>query len=204
MPTVDAKTVIGVRIPLLRKLAAEVSKMPDIDLFLSELPHTYYEENNLHGFVIERIKSYDGCTAALDAFLPYVDNWATCDLMSPKIFKKNKARLLTDIQRWMAASDDYTIRFGIRMLMNHYLDEDFRTEYLEWVASIHSESYYVRMMAAWYFATALAKQWDSVISYLVERKLDIWVHNKTIQKACESLRIEDDQKRYLKALKMKC
>ena len=203
MPTVDPDTVIGVRTPELRKLAKSFSKEPEAEAFLRTLPHRYYEENNLHGFLIETMKDYSQVIAALDAFLPYVDNWATCDLMSPKIFKKHLPELREQIQVWMASSHTYTIRFGIEMLMTFYLDEQFQPEYLDWVADVHSEEYYVNMMIAWYFATALAKQYDAALPYLQEHRLEPWTHNKAIQKAIESYRITDEQKAYLRSLKGK-
>ena len=203
MPTVDPDTVIGVRTPELRKLAKSFSKEPEAEAFLRTLPHRYYEENNLHGFLIETMKDYSQVIAALDAFLPYVDNWATCDLMSPKIFKKHLPELREQIQVWMASSHTYTIRFGIEMLMTFYLDEQFQPEYLDWVADVHSEEYYVNMMIAWYFATALAKQYDAALPYLQEHRLEPWTHNKAIQKAIESYRITDEQKAYLRSLKVK-
>ncbi len=203
MPTVAPEQVIGVRTPELRKLAKELFKEPKTAEFLKILPHSYYDENNLHGFVVEQIKDYGAAVAAIDAFLPYVDNWATCDLMSPKVFKKHRQELLREIQRWMASDHTYTIRFGIEMLMTHFLDEDFTPEYPAWVADIRSEEYYVNMMIAWYFATALAKQWDTVIPYIQQNRLDKWVHNKAIQKAVESYRITDEQKVYLRTLRVK-
>ena len=181
MPTVDPDTVIGVRTPELRKLAKSFSKEPEAEAFLRTLPHRYYEENNLHGFLIETMKDYSQVIAALDAFLPYVDNWATCDLMSPKIFKKHLPELREQIQVWMASSHTYTNRFGIEMLMTFYLDEQFQPEYLDWVADVHSEEYYVNIMIAWYFATALAKQYDAALPYLQEHRLEPWTHNTAIQ-----------------------
>ena len=203
MPTVAPERVIGVRTPELRKLAKELFKEPETAEFLSTLPHQYYDENNLHGFLVEQIKDYNTVVAAIDAFLPYVDNWATCDLMSPKVFKKHRPELLREIQQWMASERTYTIRFGIGMLMAHFLDEDFAPDHLVWVAGIHSEEYYVNMMIAWYFATALAKQWDAVIPYIEQHRLDKWVHNKAIQKAVESYRITDEQKGYIRTLRVK-
>lgn len=203
MPTVAPERVIGVRTPELRKLAKELFKEPETAEFLNTLPHQYYDENNLHGFLVEQIKDYNTVVAAIDAFLPYVDNWATCDLMSPKVFKKHRPELLKEIQRWMASERTYTIRFGIEMLMAHFLDEDFAPEHLVWGAGVHSEEYYVNMMIAWYFATALAKQWDAVIPYIEQHRLDKWVHNKAIQKAVESYRITDEQKGYLRTLRVK-
>ncbi len=203
MPTVAPERVIGVRTPELRKLAKELFKEQETAEFLSTLPHQYYDENNLHGFLVEQIKDYNTVVAAIDAFLPYVDNWATCDLMSPKVFKKHRPELLKKIQRWMASDQIYTVRFGIGMLMTHFLDEDFAPEHLDWVAAIRSEEYYVNMMIAWYFATALAKQWDAVIPYIEQHCLDKWVHTKAIQKAVESYRITDEQKGYLRTLRVK-
>ena len=203
MPTVDPETVIGVRTPLLRGFAKQLAKTPDAVAFLQILPHRYYEENNLHGFLIETIRDYDATIAALDAFLPYVDNWATCDLMSPRIFSKHLPELYEKIQEWIASEQTYTVRFGIEMLMRFYLDAHFFPEAPALVAGVSSEEYYVNMMIAWYFATALAKQYDATLPYLTERRLGKWTHNKTIQKAIESDRIDADTKRYLKTLKQK-
>lgn len=203
MPTVDKEKIIGVRTPQLRKFAGAFAKTEDAEAFVRVLPHTYYEENNLHGFLIEKIKDYGQCIEALDQFLPYVDNWATCDLMAPKIFQKHLPELEGKIREWMASDHTYTIRFGVGMLMRFYLDDEFRLEYPEWVAEVQSEEYYVRMMAAWYFATALAKQWETALPYIEEKKLERWTHNKAIQKAVESNRITAEQKKYLKTLKIK-
>ena len=203
IPTVDPNLVIGVRTPALRKLAKEYAKTPEAAEFLNLLPHTYYEENNLHGFLLEAIKDYDACIQAIDTFLPYVDNWATCDMMSPKILKKHLTELLEQIKIWIHTSDTYTIRFGIELLMRFYLDEAFDPSYLELVAEVHSEEYYVNMMIAWYFATALAKQYEASIVYLEEKRLTREVHNKTIQKAVESFRISEEQKTYLRTLRIK-
>lgn len=203
MPTVNPDTVIGVRTPDLRKLSKEITKLPEKETFLHTLPHEYYEENNLHGFLISQMKDYDACIACLKAFLPYVNNWATCDLTSPKIFAKHLPELLEEIRIWIQSEHTYTIRFGIGMLMSFYLDEAFLTEYADMVAEIRSEEYYVNMMIAWYFATALAKQYDAVLPYLEEKRLDKWTHNKAIQKAVESYRITGEQKSYLKSLKIK-
>ena len=203
MPTVASDTVIGVRTPELRKFAKEFSKKPDVDEFLKILPHKYYEENNLHGFLIETIKDYDRVITELDAFLPYVDNWATCDLMRPKIFQKHLEELLGKIKEWINDDHTYTIRFGIEMLMSFYLDEQFCPEFLELVSYVQSEEYYVNMMVAWYFATALAKQYDDTLPYIEQHRLSKWTHNKAIQKAVESYRISDGQKTYLRTLKVK-
>lgn len=203
IPTVDPDSIIGVRTPELRKLAKELAKQPEYMEYIHMLPHNYYDENNLHGFLIETIKDYDECVAAVNEFLPYVDNWATCDLMSPKVFKKHRVELLEQIKIWLASDQTYTIRYGIEMLMTHYLDEDFKKEYLAWVAEIRSEEYYVNMMIAWYFATALAKQPADTLPYIEQVRLDTWTHNKAIQKAVESYRISPEQKAYLKTLKIK-
>lgn len=203
IPTVDENTVIGVRTPVLRKYAKDVSGTPGAVIFMQTLPHEYYEENNLHGMLIETMKDYDECIAYLDEFLPYVDNWATCDLISPRVFKKHKDELLVKIKEWMASDKVYTIRFGMEMLMTHFLDEDFKPEYLGMAADVHSEEYYVNMMIAWFFATALAKQYEASLPYIENHCMDRWTHNKTIQKAIESYRITDEQKRYLKSLKIK-
>ena len=186
IPTVNSETVIGVRTPAMRKLAKEISGSEEAEEFLHSLPHTYYEENNLHGCLIELIKDYDVCIEALNQFLPYVDNWATCDFIRPKVFKKHKSDLLEQIKIWLKSDHIYTVRFAIEMLMTFYLDENFSKEYLAWVAQIRSEEYYLNMMIAWYFATALAKQYEAALPYLEEQKLDQWTHNKTIQKAVES------------------
>lgn len=201
MPTVAPETVIGVRTPELRKLAKTISGEPETKEYLKILPHRYYDENNLHGFLLEGIKDYGEAVAAVDAFLPYVDNWATCDLMSPKVFKRHLPELLTKIREWIADRHTYTVRFGIEMLMSFYLDEAFSPEFPAWVADIRSGEYYINMMIAWYFATALAKQWDAVLPYIESRRLDKWTHNKAIQKATESYRITAEQKEYLRTLK---
>lgn len=201
MPTVDPQRVIGVRTPILRKLAKELAGTAEGEAFLRALPHTYYEENNLHAFLVEQIRDYDTCIAAIDAFLPYVDNWSTCDGWSPKVLKKHPVELLCQIREWMASDLPYTVRFGIGMLQRHFLDDRFSPEYLDWVAAVDREEYYVRMMVAWYFATALAKQYETTLPYIQNGRLPLWTHNKTIQKAIESYRISDERKTYLKALK---
>lgn len=200
-PGIPRELFIGVRVPNVRKLAKMIVKDYDTTEFLSELPHKYYDEDMLHGLIVSEIKDYDTCVKAVDEFLPYVNNWAVCDIMSPKIFKKNKDVLLDKIREWVSSEKTYTCRFGIEILMSHYLDDDFRPEYLDIPGSVHSDEYYVKMMVAWFFATALAKKWDETIKYIEEYKLDIWVHNKTIQKACESNRISSEQKDYLRTLK---
>ena len=200
-PGIPRDAFIGVRVPEVRKLAKSYSKDPECQEFLKELPHQYYDENMLHGLVLSEMKDYDDCIRAVDLFLPYVDNWAVCDIMSPKVFKKHKEQLLEKIREWAASDLVYTCRFGLEMLMSHFLDEDYAPEYLEIPAGVRSEEYYVNMMIAWFFATALAKQWDTTIPYIEGNRLDTWVHNKTIQKARESYRITEEQKEYLKGLK---
>ena len=203
IPNVDPNTVIGVRTPDLRKFAKDLAKDPKAAEFLETLPHTYFEENNLHGFLIERMADYEQATAALNTFLPYVDNWATCDQIRPEIFAKHLSELQGQIKCWMASGHTYTIRFGIEMLMRFYLDGEFRTEYLDWVSAIRSEEYYVNMMIAWFFATALTKQYHAALPYIQRQRLDPWTHNKAIQKAIESRCITDEQRRYLRTLKVK-
>ena len=203
LPTVQRETVIGVRTPDLRKLAKQVSKTPAAQEFLYTLPHRYFDENQLHAFILSEEKDFDRCMEELELFLPYVDNWATCDQLSPRCFKKHTTELLPYIRKWMRSNHTYTIRFGIGMLMRYYLDEAFRPECLEWVASIKSEEYYIRMIQAWFFATALAKQWDATLPCIEKRYLHPWTHNKAIQKAVESYRITDEQKALLKTLRAK-
>ena len=200
-PNIPRELFIGVRVPVARKLAKRIAKEPEASSFLSDLPHKYYDENILHSLLISEMRDYDACIVAVDAFLPYVDNWAVCDILSPKIFKKHKTALLEKIKEWSASKKTYTCRFGIAMLLSHFLDEDFKPAFLEIPASVHREEYYVRMMMAWFFATALAKQWDATITYIEEHRLDPWTHNKTIQKARESKRITPKQKEYLKTRK---
>lgn len=201
IPEIAPETVIGVRTPILRKMAKEF-EASQRDEFLSELPHTYFEENQLHGFILSELKSFEECVDKLEKFLPYVDNWATCDQTSPKVFKKNKEKLLRYIQKWLKSSHIYTVRFGIGMLMQHFLEEDFQPEYLQMVTSVYSEEYYINMEIAWYMATALAKQWDAAIPYLEESVMEKWTHNKTISKAVDSYRITKEQKDYLRTLRI--
>ena len=198
MPDTDKETVIGIRVPVLRKFAKSIAGTEIADRFIKELPHHYYEENNLHMMLITGIKDYEECLLEIERFLPYIDNWATCDFPAPKCFADHKEELLPVIKNWIASGKTYTIRYGIGMLMRLYLDEDFDPEYVEIVAGVKSDEYYVNMMIAWYMATALAKQWDAVIPYIEEHRLSDWVHRKTIQKAVESYRIMDEQKDYLK------
>ena len=193
---------IGVRVPLLRTIARSFAKKEAASQsFLSHLPHSYYEEDMLHGMLISLVKDYDRCLDLTDRFLPYVDNWAVCDTLSPKVFAKHKAQLLENILRWSSSSHTYTCRFGLRMLMTHFLDDSFSADFLEIPAAIRSEEYYVKMMVAWFFATALAKQWEATLPYLENRQLDPWTHRKTIQKAIESYRIPPERKDYLRTLR---
>ena len=203
MPTVNKEKIIGVRTPALRVFAKKYGKTDEAKEYLQILPHQYYEENNLHGLLIEQIKDYDICLEELERFLPYIDNWATCDMLAVKVVKNHLDTFIDEVYRWMESDHAYTIRFGISMLMRYYLEDAFRMEYPEKVAQIRSKEYYVNMMRAWYFATALAKQYDKILPFIEKQKLDVWTHNKTIQKAIESYRITPEQKEYLRGLKIK-
>lgn len=203
IPNLAPETIIGVRTPELRKLAKVFGKTEAARPFMDALPHSYFDENQLHAFLISEMKDYETVLAELKRFLPYVDNWATCDQLSPKIFRKHTDTLISVIREWMTSGETYTIRFGIGMLMQWYLGEDFRPEYLDWVAEIRSEEYYVNMMIAWYFATALAKQYEAAVSVIERNALTVWTHNRAIQKARESYRVSDEQKAYLQTLKRK-
>jgi 3-methyladenine DNA glycosylase AlkD len=198
VPNIEADTIIGVRTPDMRRIAKEVFNSEDKDAFLTELPHKYYEENLVHFFMISMIKDFDECIANVETFLPYVDCWPVSDQATPKSFKKNHQKLLPFIEKWIASEHVYTSRFGMRMLMNEFLDDDFKEEYLEIVASKKGDDYYLKMMVAWFFATALAKKYDETVKYIEERRLDEWVHKKAIQKAVESFRVTDEHKEYLK------
>ena len=201
MPNIDPERVIGVRIPELRRLARELIRSGEAEEFIKTLPHFYYEENNLHAFIIEQIKDYDLLVFELDRFLPFVDNWATCDSLRPKAFGGHSDRLIDDAFRWMGSSHEYTVRFGIEIMMLYFLDGSFKKEYPERIAGLECDKYYINMMIAWYFATALAKQWDAVIPFIENNMLSAWVNNKTIQKATESFRITPEQKKYLRTFK---
>lgn len=203
MPTVDKERIIGIRTPELRKFAKAYAKTEESKEFLDELPHRFYEENNLHAFLLEGIKDYEEAVRRVEIFLTYVDNWATCDMMSPKVFKKHLPELMKRIKVWIKSDETYKVRFAIGMLMKYYLDEEFDVEYFHLVEAVRSDEYYIKMMVAWYFATALAKQYDEAVRVLQERRLDVWTHNKTIQKAVESYRITAEQKTYLKELKIR-
>jgi 3-methyladenine DNA glycosylase AlkD len=203
LPMVQRETVIGVRTPDLRKMAKQICKTPAAQEFLQSLPHRYFDENQVHAFILSAEKDFEMCIDGLEQFLPYVDNWATCDQLSPRCFNKHMQELLPFIRKWMRSKHTYTKRFGIGMLMRYFLDEAFRPEYLEWVASIKSDECYIRMMQAWFFATALAKQWDATLPYIEQHRLEKDTHNKTIQKAVESFRITDEQKALLKTLRVK-
>lgn len=203
VPNIDIESIIGIRVPVLRKFAKGVAKDEAAITFLDDLPHTYYDENLFHSVLLSMVKDYDSCVQWVDKFLPYVDNWAVCDILAPSVFKKNKEKLIVKIIEWSGSDKPYTCRFGIEMLMAHFLDDDFKAEYLEIPAKVKSDEYYVNMMIAWFFATALAKQWDATVPYITENRFDKWVHNKTIQKAVESYRITDEQKAFLKGLRRK-
>ena len=203
VPTMEKTKFIGIRTPMLRKFAKKFGKTEESEIFLQVLPHQYYEENNLHGLLIEQIRDYDKCLEELERFLPFIDNWATCDLLALHMMKKHRDVFIREVFRWIESDQPYTIRFGISMLMRHYLDEEFKTEYPEKVAAIRSEEYYVNMMRAWYFSTALAKQYENVLPFLEKRQMDVWTHTKTIQKAIESYRITSEQKEYLRTLRIK-
>lgn len=203
IPNIAPGSMIGVRTPALRKLAKELRKDSELRDFLRDLPHAFFDENQLHAFLISEMKDYTECLVQVQRFLPYIDNWATCDQLSPKVFKKHKADLLSPIRDWIRSDQTYTVRFAIGMLMQHYLDDDFDPEYLQMVSAVRSEEYYINMMIAWYFATALAKQYEAALPYIEQKKLEIWTHNKTIQKAVESYRITPEQKAYLKSLKIR-
>lgn len=201
IPNIAKESILGVRTPILREMAKKLKKEAQERAFLERLPHAYFDENQLHAFTISLEKDFERCVASVEVFLPYVDNWATCDQLSPKVFKKHRRELLSYIKKWLASEHTYTIRFGVGMLMEHFLDEDFEPEGLELVAELRSEEYYVNMMRAWYFATALAKQYEAALLYLQKGRMDLWTHRKTIQKAIESNRITAEQKDYLRSLK---
>lgn len=201
MPETDKETVIGIRTPVLRKFAKEFAGTSEAEAFLRQLPHRYYEENNLHMMLITGIKDYEKCMEEIQRFLPCIDNWATCDYPAPKCFARHKDQVLEEAKRWISSGETYVIRYGIGMLMRFFLDEDFSSEYLEMAAAVQSQEYYVNMMIAWYFATALAKQWDATVPYIEQHKLSDWVHRKTVQKAVESYRITLEQKEYLKGFR---
>ena len=203
IPSNKDASMIGVRTPELRRLARAYAGREDIGEFLDDLPHQYFDENQLHAFIISGIKDYEKCVKEVIRFLPYVDNWATCDQMSPKVFRKHRQELAEQAEEWIGSDHTYTVRFGIKMLMDHFLEEEFDLMYPEMVAQVRSEEYYIRMMVAWYFATALAKQYDAVLPFIENRRLDPWTHNKTIQKAVESYRVTPEHKEYLKSLKIK-
>lgn len=203
IPTVDKESMIGIRTPDLRKYAKKLGKSSDVIEFLQTLPHKYFDENQLHAFIISEIKDFKNCIDEINRFLPYIDNWATCDQLSPRVFKKYHNELLVYIKKWLESDKVYTLRFGIGMLMEHFLEKDFDIIYPEMIANIRSDEYYVNMMIAWYFATALAKQYESIIPFIENNSLDIWTHNKAIQKALESYRISTEQKTYLRELKIK-
>ena len=201
IPTVEADKVLGIRTAALRKMAKKYYSHEQKDVFLGDLPHDYFEENQLHAFIISLERDFDVCIAEVEKFLPYVDNWATSDQLLPKVFKKSPESLLPHIDKWIASGETYKMRFAIGLLMQHFLNEKFEVKYLEKVAEIRSQEYYVNMMIAWYFATALAKQYEATLPFIENKRLDKWTHNKTIQKAIESYRIMPEQKVFLRTLK---
>ena len=201
VPNIPAETILGVRTPDLRQIAKELFESADREAFLKSLPHTYYEENLVHFFVLAMVKDFDSCVQGVEAFLPYVDCWPVSDQATPKAFRKNHEKLLPYIRKWIASEHVYTARFGLRMLMNEFLDDDFKEEYLELAANKKGEDYYLKMMAAWFFATALAKRYEESLPYFEEHRLDEWVHKKAIQKAVESYRVTDAHKAYLRSLR---
>ena len=201
VPNIPKETVIGVKTPDMRRIAKEMNGTKEAEIFLAELPHKYYEENLVHFFIISMIKDFDECVKAVETFLPYVDCWPVCDQSSPKAFAKNHAKLIPLIKKWIDSDHVYTVRFGIRMLMNEFLGDDFKPEYPQWVSAVKGEDYYIKMMVAWYFATALAKKYDETVGYIEGRKLDQWTHKKAIQKAIESFRVSDEHKEYLKTFR---
>lgn len=203
IPNISSSKIIGVRTPVLRAYAKMLYSHNDVKVFMDSLPHEYFEEDQLHGFIISLIKDYDKCISELERFLPFVDNWATCDQMNPRVLSKNKKDLLTRVNIWIKSTETYKVRFAVKVLMDHFLDEDFSVKYPALVVKIESSEYYINMMRAWYFATALAMQYDAVIPFIEENRLDVWTHNKTIQKSVESYRITDDKKAYLRTLKRK-
>ena len=201
VPNIDKKTIIGVRTPQIKKIVKEIFDTAEATIFLQTLPHQYYEENLIHFFLISKIKDFDECVKEVEKFLPYINCWPVCDQATPLVFKKNHDKLLPLIKKWINSNHIYTARFGIRMLMNEFLNDDFKEEYLEWVSSISGDDYYLEMMVAWFFATALAKQYNATIKYIEKRCLNPWIHQKTIQKALESYRVSDKNKEYLKKFK---
>lgn len=202
IPNINPDTIIGVRTPQLRALAKTLKGTQAAECFLKTLPHDTFEENQLHAFLIEQEKDFSRCLSLVHSFLQHVDNWATCDQLAPKALANDKDALLPEIRRWLASQHAYTVRFGVNCLMRWYLDEACDPVYLKWVAAIRSEEYYVKMAAAWYFATALTKQWDAAIGFIEKRKMDRWTHNKAIQKAIESYRIPAERKAYLRTLRV--
>ncbi len=198
VPNIDKNTIIGVKTPQMKEIVKEVFGTEEATDFLKVLPHKYYEENLIHFFLIAKIKDFDECVREVERFLPYIDCWPVCDQGSPMVFKKNHDKLLPLIKKWIKSKHVYTARFGMRMLMNEFLNDDFKEEYLEWVASKTGDDYYLKMMVAWFFATALAKQYDSAVKYIENKRLDPWIQQKTIQKAIESYRVSDEHKEYLK------
>lgn len=203
IPTVDEKSIIGVRTPALRKFAKEFAKNePAVSKdFLKILPHRYYDENNLHAFLIEQEKNFSDAMTLCESFLPYIDNWATCDTFSPKCFKKHPSEVYAKVKEWIKSDKIYTVRYAVVTLLQNFLDDNFEDEMLSLAASASCDEYYINMAVAWYFSIALIKQYDKALPYIEKKKLPVWVHNKAIQKAVESYRIDGETKAYLKTLK---
>ena len=203
IPNVPRENFIGIRFPEYKKIAKQIKDDPVVPEFMATLPHKWFEENCLHMTLINQIKDYDKCIEELEKFMPYIDNWSVNDTVKPVCFKKHRGELIERVQKWIASDAPYTRRCGMRVLMANYLGEDFKPEYLDLPADLRSDEYYVNMMTAWLFAEALVKQWDTAITYIETHRLDPWTHNKAIQKACESYRISDERKSYLRTLKVK-
>ncbi len=203
IPNLPRERIIGVRTPEYKNIIARIKDDPVVPVFLSTLPHTYHEENCLHVALINKMRNYEECLAALEKFMPFIDNWAVNDGVNPPCFKKHRAELISHVQRWMASDAPYTRRCGMKVFMANYLGDAFRPEYLDLPADLRSDEYYVNMMTAWLFAEALIKQWDTAVKYIEGRRLDAWTHNKAIQKACESFRVSDERKEYLRSLKVR-
>ncbi len=205
IPTVDPNTIIGIRTPRLRKYAKKLMKKDEKEafLFLEDLPHCYYEENNLHGFLIETMKDFEKTLTYTETFLPYIDNWATCDSFAPKVFKKHPKTVFEKAEKWIESSHTYTVRYGIKIFLSNYLDKEFRPEILDFICNINREEYYIKMMIAWFFSTAIIKQGNYALPYLENQTLDTWTHNKTIQKCIDSFRVSEEDKSYLRTLRIK-
>ncbi len=203
IPNLPRESFIGIRSPEYKNIVKRIKDDPVIPEFLASLPHTYHEENCLHVALINKMKDFDQCLAELEKFMPYINNWAVNDGLNPACFKKHRPELIAYVQKWISSEATYTRRCGMKILMANYLDQDFKPQYLDLPADLRSTEYYVNMMTAWLFAEALVKQWDSAIKFIEGHRLDAWTHNKAIQKACESFRVSDEKKEYLRSLKIR-